>query len=75
MNIFQIFYRSCFVLVAVAIAVLFAANSRAAENETSASGKLGSLACKQISGTGINLLIFSRYEVRCVFTDGSSIKQ
>ncbi len=75
MILFQNFYRTWFVLVAVAIAVLFAENTRAAENETSASGKLGSLACKQISGTGINLLIYSRYEVRCVFTDGSRIKQ
>ena len=55
--------------------MLIAENTRAAENETSVSGKLGSLACKQISGTGFNLLIYSRHEVRCVFKGGSDIKQ
>jgi outer membrane protein OmpA-like peptidoglycan-associated protein len=68
-------YRIWWLCLAVAVAMLCAGNSRAAEKESSATGKLGSLTCKQIPGTGVNLLVYSRSEVRCVFSGGGGIKQ
>ncbi len=68
MNSFQILYRFSFGLVVVAVAMLFAGESRAA-------GKLGGLACDRIPGTGINLLIHSRAQVRCIFKTDGGIEQ
>ncbi|MDX8391658.1 MAG: DUF992 domain-containing protein [Mariprofundaceae bacterium] len=50
------------------MAMILPAQLFAAPMHTSAGGKLGKLQCQTIPGSGINLVIHSTLQVKCVFT-------
>ncbi len=52
-------------------AVALSGESRADDAE----GQLGGLTCNRISGTGVNLLIFSSAQVRCIFKGSTGAQQ
>jgi outer membrane protein OmpA-like peptidoglycan-associated protein len=52
-------------------AVALSGESRADDAE----GQLGGLTCNRISGTGINLLVFSSAQVRCIFKGSTGAQQ
>ena len=75
MTTIQTLCRASLAVAAIAAAPFYAESAHAAENETGASAKLGGLVCKHIAGSGVNLLIYSRSDLRCEFSGGGGVKQ
>ena len=68
MTAYRVLYRSLLALTAGTMMAALATESRA-------DAELGTLTCSRIAGTGFNIIIYSKADVRCTFAGGGGSEQ